>query len=168
MNKVYVITGGMGKTIARRFGHQGHLLLVDVNEERLIQTANELALEGITAVTTRKVDITNEQQVNELAAMTGEIGELGAIIHTAGLSPTLADPRRILEVNSVGTALILQAFLPLVTPDTVAANSAHSIRPRRRMHCGRRSWTGCRPSDLLPSAKRDTRGQVQATGGENR
>ncbi|OCT12147.1 hypothetical protein A8709_30305 [Paenibacillus pectinilyticus] len=134
MNKVYVITGGtggMGKAIARRFGHQGHLLLVDVNEERLIQTVNELAIEGITSVTTRKVDITDEQQVNELATITGEIGELGAIIHTAGLSPTMGEPRRILEVNSIGTGLILKAFLPLATQETVAvciaSNGGHMV-----------------------------------------
>lgn len=134
MNKVYVITGGtggMGKAIARRFGHQGHLLLVDVNEERLIRTANELALEGIKSITTRKVDITNEEQVNELATITEEIGELGAVIHTAGLSPTMGEPRRILEVNSVGTALILQAFLPIATRESVAvciaSSAGHSV-----------------------------------------
>lgn len=134
MKKVYVITGGtggMGKAIARRFGQQGHLLLVDVNEERLIQTANELALEGIESVTTRKVDITNAEQVNELATITGEIGALGAVIHTAGLSPTMGEPRRILEVNSVGTALILQAFLPIATRETVAvciaSSAGHSV-----------------------------------------
>ncbi|MBP2000908.1 NAD(P)-dependent dehydrogenase (short-subunit alcohol dehydrogenase family) [Paenibacillus shirakamiensis] len=140
MNKVYVITGGtggMGKAIARRFGHQGHLLLVDVNEERLNQTISELAIEGITSVTTRKVDITDEQQVNELATITGELGELGAIIHTAGLSPTMGDPRRILEVNSIGTALILKAFLPLATQETVAvciaSNGGHMI-PRNEAY----------------------------------
>lgn len=136
MEKVYVITGGsggMGKAIARRLGKQGSLLLADVNEKRLTQAVYELAAEGITAVTTKTVDITNEQQVNDLAAAAAELGELGAIVHTAGLSPTMADSRRIMEVNVVGTALILHAFLPYARQGSVAvciASMAGHFTPR--------------------------------------
>jgi Dehydrogenases with different specificities (related to short-chain alcohol dehydrogenases) len=123
MSKVYVITGGsggMGKAIARRLGKQGTLLLADVSDERLQQAAEELAAEGIAAVSTQTVDITNERQVEELAAAAAKLGELGAIIHTAGLSPTMSNGRRIMEVNMVGTGLILKAFLPLAVPGSVA------------------------------------------------
>lgn len=123
MSKVYVITGGsggMGKAIARRLGKQGALLLADVSEERLSAAIAELAAEGITDVSSRVVDITNEQQVKALAAAASKLGELGAIVHTAGLSPTMSNGRRIMEVNMVGTGLILQAFLPLAVPGSVA------------------------------------------------
>ncbi|WP_040948910.1 SDR family oxidoreductase [Gorillibacterium massiliense] len=140
MDKVYVITGGtggMGKAIAARMGKLGKLLLADVNEDRLKQTADELAAQGITAVSTKKVDIANELQVNELAALAEELGELGAIIHTAGLSPTMADARKILEVNAIGTALILKAFLPLAVPGSVAvcvASMAAHATPRNEAY----------------------------------
>ncbi len=140
MGKVYVITGGtggMGKAIANRLGKQGKLLLVDVNEERLSQTVDELAAQGITEVATQKVDISDEQQVKKLASLAAGLGDLGAIIHTAGLSPTMGDARRILEVNAIGTALILQAFLPLAGPGTVAvcvaSMAAHSV-PRNEAY----------------------------------
>ncbi|MFC5470477.1 SDR family oxidoreductase [Cohnella suwonensis] len=123
MKKVYVITGGsggMGKAIARRLGKSGTVLLADVNEERLKLAAAELAEGGLTDVAYRTVDITNENQVSKLAEAAAKLGELGAIVHTAGLSPTMADGRRIMEVNSVGTGLILKAFLPLAGPGTVA------------------------------------------------
>jgi len=134
MDKVYVITGGtggMGRAIAHRMGKQGRLLLADVNEERLNQTVNELTAAGIKSVTIKKVDIANKQHVNELASLAAELGDLGAIIHTAGLSPSMADSRRIMEVNAVGTGLILQAFLPLAGPGSVAvciaSMAAHSM-----------------------------------------
>ncbi|WP_158630035.1 SDR family oxidoreductase [Cohnella sp. AR92] len=123
MSKVYVITGGsggMGKQIARRLGKRGTLLLADVSEERLSQAATELAAEGITDLKFRTVDITNVQQVEELASEAAKLGELGAVVHTAGLSPTMSTGRRIMEVNMVGTGLILNAFLPLAVPGSVA------------------------------------------------
>ncbi|THF79581.1 SDR family oxidoreductase [Cohnella fermenti] len=123
MSNVYVITGGsggMGKAIARRLGKRGALLLADVSEERLKQAAAELAAEGITDISTQAVDITSERQVEELAAAAAKLGELGAVVHTAGLSPTMADGRRIMEVNMVGTGLVLKAFLPLAVPGSVA------------------------------------------------
>jgi len=140
MGEVYVITGGsggMGKATARLLGRKGALLLADVSEERLAQTVRELAAEGITDVATRTVDITNAEQVQALADAAAELGELGAIVHTAGLSPTMADSRRIMEVNMVGTALILQAFLPLARPGSVAvciASMAGHFTPRNEAY----------------------------------
>jgi NAD(P)-dependent dehydrogenase (short-subunit alcohol dehydrogenase family) len=140
MSKVYVITGGsggMGKAIARHLGKLGTVLLADVNEERLKQAATELAEDGITNVEYRTVDITNDSQVNELAAAATNLGELGAIVHTAGLSPTMADGRKIMEVNSVGTGLILKAFLPLAQAGTVAvciASMAAHMFPRNEAY----------------------------------
>jgi NAD(P)-dependent dehydrogenase (short-subunit alcohol dehydrogenase family) len=42
------------------------------------------------------------------------------LAHAAGLSPTMADPRRIIEVNLVGTALLLGAFEPLAEQGSAA------------------------------------------------
>lgn len=123
MNEVYVITGGtggMGKEIAKRVGRNGSVLLVDISEERLQSTALELAAEGITSVEYQAVDITIQEQVKDLAKKANSLGQLKAIIHTAGLSPTMADSRRITSVNLVGTGYILEAFLPLAQPGTVA------------------------------------------------
>ena len=133
MPKVYVITGGaggMGKAIARRFCQKGIVLLADVSAERLEQAAAELQPVAAAEVVHRVVDITNESQVNELAAAASGLGELGAIIHTGGLSPTMADARKILEVNSIGTGHILKAFLPFAGQGSaavcVASMAGHS------------------------------------------
>jgi len=123
MSNVYVITGGsggMGKAIAELVGTKGTVLLADMSEERLIQAKEELAAKGIADVHYQTVDITNADNVQALADKAASLGKLKSIIHTAGLSPTMSDSRRIAEVNLVGTGIVLDAFLPLAEPGTVA------------------------------------------------
>ncbi|MCR8658619.1 SDR family oxidoreductase [Paenibacillus endoradicis] len=119
--QVYVITGGsggMGKATAELVGNKGTILLADVSEERLIQTKEELAAKGITDVYYQTVDITSKVNVAALAKKAAELGVLRGLVHTAGLSPTMADSKRITEVNLVGTGIVLEAFLPLATEGT--------------------------------------------------
>lgn len=123
MRNLYVITGGsggMGIEIAKKLGEKGTVLLADINEEKLTKAMNQLSLEGIKDVLIRKIDITNQAQVQELAYETSELGELSAIVHTAGLSPTMAESKKIMQVNLMGTSYILNAFLKYANPGTVA------------------------------------------------
>ncbi|MFS0750964.1 SDR family oxidoreductase [Oceanobacillus sp. 1P07AA] len=123
MSNVYVITGGtggMGKSIAELVGKEGTILLADVNEERLIQTKEELSTKGINDVYYQTVDITNKENIQELVEKTKSLGSLKSIINTAGLSPTMADSKKITEVNLLGTANILDAFIEIAETDTVA------------------------------------------------
>lgn len=135
-NEVYVITGGsggMGKASAEVLGKKGTVLLADVSEERLVQTKDELAAKGITDVHYQTVDITSRENLKQLADKTAELGSLKGLVHTAGLSPTMADSKKITEVNLVGTGLVLEAFLPLADENTaavmVASNSSYSVPP---------------------------------------
>ncbi len=119
--QVYVITGGsggMGKSTAELVGKKGTVLLADVSEERLIRTKEELAAKGITDVHYQTVDITSKENVAALAKKTAELGTLKGLVHTAGLSPTMADSKRITEVNLLGTGIVLEAFLPLAVEGT--------------------------------------------------
>lgn len=134
---VYVITGGsggMGKATAELVGNKGTLLLADVSEERLILTKEELAAKGITDVHYQTVDITSKENVALLAKKASQLGTLKGLVHTAGLSPTMADSKRITEVNLVGTGIILDAFLPLATLGTsvvcISSMSGH-MAPRQ-------------------------------------
>ncbi|WP_165769094.1 SDR family oxidoreductase [Virgibacillus profundi] len=123
MSNVYVITGGsggMGKAIAELVGKKGTVLLADVNEERLVQTKEELAAKGITNVHHQTVDITDTKNVKALADKAASLGTLKSIIHTAGLSPTMGNSNRITEVNLVGTGIVLDEFIRRAGPETVA------------------------------------------------
>ncbi|RKQ28659.1 SDR family oxidoreductase [Oceanobacillus halophilus] len=123
MAEVYVITGGsggMGKAIAELVGKKGTVLLADISEERLEQTKQELAEKGITDVYYQTVDITDKTNVKALADKATSLGTLKSIIHTAGLSPTMASSERITKVNLVGTGIVLDEFIKLAEPGTVA------------------------------------------------
>ena len=114
-----VITGvgGMGLACARRLGSGRRLLLADFNTEQLKSVADELSNNGFN-VATCQLDVCDPEGVRTLAAAVQ--GRCRAIVHTAGVSPMMAKPDRIYAVDLVGTALILDAFLPIATVGTVA------------------------------------------------
>ncbi|MHA6251729.1 SDR family oxidoreductase [Oceanobacillus sp. CAU 1775] len=123
MSDVYVITGGsggMGKAIAELVGKKGSVLLADISEERLVQAKEELEAKGVSNVHYQTVDITNRENVQALAEKSTSLGKFKSIIHTAGLSPTMATSERITDVNLVGTGIILDEFIKLASPGTVA------------------------------------------------
>ena len=132
--RVNVITGGaggMGLAIARRFADKGTLLLVDVFADRLADAKKQFEAQGC-VVETMVCDISRQDQVQALADKAKSLGRLGALLHTAGLSPALAPADKIMLVNAVGTALILDAFYPLAEEGTVAlvvASMAGQISP---------------------------------------
>lgn len=97
---------GMGAAVARRLARSGRrLLLADLQLDRLEQLAAELSAD----VEVRRCDLTDRADLEALAEATGELGRL---ILTAGLSPTMAPGRRILEVDVVGPAQLVQIFEP--------------------------------------------------------
>lgn len=135
--QVYVITGGsggMGKATAELVGRKGTVLLADVSEDRLLQAKEELEAIGIADVHYQTVDITSKENVAALVEKASQLGTLKGLVHTAGLSPTMADSKRITEVNLVGTGIVLDAFLPLATNGTsvvcISSMSGH-MAPRQ-------------------------------------
>ncbi|MCX7622951.1 MAG: SDR family oxidoreductase [Thermomicrobium sp.] len=118
---VVVVTGagGMGTAIARRLGPGRRLLLADISEATLERVSAQLRDEGHD-VTTMRVDVADSDAVRALAETVQRLGRFRFLIHTAGLSPVQAPPERIVRVDVVGTALVLDAFLPYAAPGCVA------------------------------------------------
>jgi NAD(P)-dependent dehydrogenase (short-subunit alcohol dehydrogenase family) len=119
--ELIVITGagGMGIACARRLGVGRRVLLADFDTARLASVAEALTGDGFD-VTTQQVDVADAASVTALAARAAALGSLRTLVHTAGLSPTMADAARLYAVDLVGTALLMDAFLPLAGPGTVA------------------------------------------------
>ena len=111
---------GMGLACARRLtGMVDSLLLVDRDEAAVAAAAKDLADSGRGAVVEPfALDITDRQGLARLAARVQELGALRAVAHAAGISPTMADWRRILAVDLVGTAMLAEALRPLATAGT--------------------------------------------------
>ncbi|EEA02633.1 short-chain dehydrogenase/reductase SDR [Burkholderia sp. H160] len=116
---VVVGVGGMGLACARRIGAGQRLLLADFDASALESAASVLTNSGYD-VRTIVVDVAHPWSVENLASLASSMGELRALVHTAGLSPTMAEPARIFAVDLVGTALVIDAFLPLARPGSVA------------------------------------------------
>jgi NAD(P)-dependent dehydrogenase (short-subunit alcohol dehydrogenase family) len=104
---------GMGRAVARLLvGRGNRLLLADRDEAAAAATAGEL-VGNVQAI---GCDITDESSVADLVS---QAGPLGALVVTAGLSPTMADGRRITEVNLVGMSRVVRAFEPSIASGSV-------------------------------------------------
>lgn len=124
MTRVAVVTGAagaMGGACARVLG-TGYdvLLLTDVDEARLHTAAAELAREHGSTVELFVADLGAPAAAGDIAARARALGTLGALVHTAGLSPAMAGWQDILAVDLVAVVRLLDAFLPQVGPGSVA------------------------------------------------
>jgi NAD(P)-dependent dehydrogenase (short-subunit alcohol dehydrogenase family) len=111
MTHVIVIigSGGIGVAIARRQGFGRTILLADFNERVLADAAGELRAAGYT-VETQIVDVTSRVSVEALVRNATALGSVLQLVNTAGLSPNMAPPDRVLAVDLYGSALVFEAF----------------------------------------------------------
>jgi NAD(P)-dependent dehydrogenase (short-subunit alcohol dehydrogenase family) len=112
-NVVIGAGSGMGAAAAALLAPKGRLVLADRDTEAAARVAETL----VGDVEVVACDITDDEAVDALVAVTGQ---LGGLVHTAGLSPTMADGRRIVEVNLLGTDRVLRAFEPSLGPGSAA------------------------------------------------
>ncbi len=117
---VGIVTGagrGMGLACAHRLAQRvDHLLLVDLDERTVNDAA--AALTGPARAEPIVIDVTDPDGLASLAVRVSALGRLGPVAHAAGISPTMADWRRIFTVDLVGTALLAEALRPLATSGT--------------------------------------------------
>src|SRR5438552_3864154 len=106
---VVIGVGGIGMAIARREGAGKSILLADVNENALNDAVKSLEVTGYN-VSSKHVDVSVRQSVHKLATSAAELGNVMQVVNTAGLSPNMASPEKILAVDLLGTALIFEEF----------------------------------------------------------
>jgi NAD(P)-dependent dehydrogenase (short-subunit alcohol dehydrogenase family) len=122
---IAVITGagsGMGRACVDRLrGSYDEIVAVDVGVPAVEDTV------GVAC------DVSDPAAVSALAEEVRAVGPLGALVHAAGISPTMGEARRVLEVDLVGTQLLLDAFEPLGRPGTAAvcfsSSAAYAVAP---------------------------------------
>jgi len=122
---VAVVTGaasGMGRSCVDMVrGTVDCVVAVDVRETDIDGTVGVVC------------DVTDRASIAALVERVREIGPLRALAHAAGVSPTMADARRVFEVDLVGTQLLLDAFEPLAVVGSAAvcwaSSAAYQIAP---------------------------------------
>lgn len=124
MNSVTVVTGAggaMGAASALALAQTvGAIVLTDMDESNLGPIAARVERESTTKVEAISGDIGDADFVRRLAARVDALGELRALVHTAGLSPAMAAWHEILRVDLAAVPILLDAFLSYVVPGSVA------------------------------------------------
>jgi NAD(P)-dependent dehydrogenase (short-subunit alcohol dehydrogenase family) len=112
-NVVVGAASGMGAAVASLLAPRGPLLLADRHADRLRDVAAKLGAD----VTTMACDVSVAEEID---ALRDAVGRLGALVVTAGLSPSMADGRRIFEVNLMGLERLVRALEPAAGTGTAA------------------------------------------------
>lgn len=117
---VVVVTGvgGMGIAIARRLGSGRRVVLGDSSAPALEAAATVLRDEGHW-VHDLQLDVSDRASVQAFALAAAALGPVRAVVHTAGVSPVQASAERIVAVDVIGTALLLDEFLEVAGDGTV-------------------------------------------------
>jgi NAD(P)-dependent dehydrogenase (short-subunit alcohol dehydrogenase family) len=125
--------GGMGSECARSLAETFPLLLLtDRDPDALAAVAAEVVGRGA-ACRTLACDLSDDLSIATLTDAVRDAGGLRALVHAAGISPSMADWRTVIGVNLVATARLLEALLPLASEGTaavcIASIAAHQGRP---------------------------------------
>jgi len=119
----------MGGAIARAFAAQGHALIVcDLDTEAIEAAAREL--DADVPVTAIAGDVSAPDfPARILAALDGR--RIDTLAHAAGVSPTMADGKRIHAINYDATRQLAEDLLPAMAPGgcvvLIASNSGQTI-----------------------------------------
>lgn len=126
MNNVAIITGGaggMGLACAKILGKTHQVVICDITQKKLDSASQELAELNIQS-RALFCDITDQNSVAKLFEEASTLGHIACVVHTAGISPQMANPEAILKVNSLGTIHITKAALKIATEGFALVNVA--------------------------------------------
>ena len=133
MKTVCVITGGgsgMGLAAAKCMPKEKIIVVTGRTMSKLEKAVKELESLGYEAYA-KTCDTSNRMQVRELAQYAATLGEIKNVINSAGLSPAMAEPEKLIRVNALGTVYVNEEFSKLMKAGSVivdvSSNSAYIL-----------------------------------------
>ena len=133
MKNVCVITGGgsgMGLAAAKCMPKDKIILVTGRTLSKLegaVKELNELGYEAYA----KTCDTSVREQVRALAEYAASLGEVKNVINSAGLSPAMAEPEKLIRVNALGTVYINEEFSKVMKAGSVivdiSSNSAYIL-----------------------------------------
>ncbi|MBV7703053.1 SDR family NAD(P)-dependent oxidoreductase [Nocardia nova] len=168
--KRVLITGaamGLGKSFAQRAVREqaADVMLWDVNETALKQTAAELSSGSVSRVHHYVVDVSDQQSIiDAAAAVRSEVGDIDVLVNNAGIvrgngyfweTENRADIDKTMAINSLAPMYIALEFLPAMvqrkTPARVlniASSAALVSNPRMSVYAASK-WAALGWSDSV-------------------
>ena len=133
MKTVCVITGGgsgMGLAAAGFMPKEKIIVVTGRTLSKLEKAVEELTALGYEAYA-KTCDTSKRDEVVALAEYAMSLGTIKNVIHSAGLSPAMADPEKLMRVNALGTVYVNQEFSKKMNAGSVicdiSSNSAYSL-----------------------------------------
>lgn len=120
MDKIYLVTGGssgIGLEIAKRF-KDGRVIITGRREQKLIDSVAELKALGIDAEYFQG-DVSDRERIGELFSKIKEMGELRAVVNSAGVSGVGDDVEVTLRIDLLGSAILMEEALKIAGKETV-------------------------------------------------
>lgn len=128
MKTICVVTGGgsgMGFEAAKLMGKVHKVILCGRTVSKLESAINELHTLGIDAEA-YPGDASDRESIKKLAAYAAAQGEVKAVIHAAGVSPTMAKAEKLFEINAIGTIIVDEEFSAVMGPGSCILNLSSS------------------------------------------
>ena len=133
MNKdVVILTGAgqIGMAIARRMGYGKKIVIGDKKRENSQAIAKIINDAGFNVVAL-EMDISSRDSIKNLIAEAEKFGEISMLINAAGVSPSQASIKSILEVDLYGTAVLLEEVGKVIKVGgvgvTISSQSGHRM-----------------------------------------
>lgn len=117
MQKVMLWAGAgqIGMAIARRMGYGMKIILGDRKTENAVKTADIMNAAGFD-VSPMDMDLSSRSDIRKMIAEGQKHGDIMMLVNAAGVSPSQADIRTILNVDLYGTAVLLEEVGRVISP----------------------------------------------------
>ena len=120
----------MGLAAAKYMPKDQIIVVTGRTLSKLEKAVKELESLGYEAYA-KTCDTSVREQVRELAEYAASLGEIKNVINSAGLSPAMAEPEKLMRVNALGTVYINDQFSKLMNAGSVivdvSSNSAYIL-----------------------------------------
>ena len=101
--------GSIGLAIVRRVAAGGHIVLADYNEQNALAAAQTLENAGFTC-STIQADLGSRESIQQVIAHAQQFGDIYHLVNAAGVSPSQAPVKHILQVDLYGTSVLMEEF----------------------------------------------------------
>ena len=118
--EVLLVTGAgqIGLAIVRRMGYGKKIVIATRRPEKAKETLTTLTNAGFDAVVI-KMDMASRESIVNAVKTAQEYGPIKMLVNAAGVSPSQATIEQILQVDLLGTAILLEEVRKVIAPGGV-------------------------------------------------